>query len=61
LSGRVFKGAYQSLKNSVKFQRNLMESLLRRLQASNDGLGKHAKYQPEGCKHNGPISGPTFI
>jgi hypothetical protein len=32
-SGRFFKEPYQSLKNSVKFLRNLMESLLRRLQA----------------------------
>jgi hypothetical protein len=35
-SGRVFKGTYQSLKNSVKFLMNLMESLLRRLQGNRD-------------------------
>jgi hypothetical protein len=33
----VFKGAYQSLKNLVMVLRNLMESLLRRLQDVIDG------------------------
>jgi hypothetical protein len=30
-SGRVFKEQYQSLRNLMRFLRNLMESLLRRL------------------------------
>jgi hypothetical protein len=30
-----------------KYLMNLMESLLRRLQAINDGEGNHIKYQPE--------------
>jgi hypothetical protein len=32
----------------LKFLRNLMESLLRRLQAIIDGQGNPTKYQPEG-------------
>jgi hypothetical protein len=38
---------YQCLKNLVKFLRNLMKSLLRRLQAIIDRQGKHTKYEPE--------------
>jgi hypothetical protein len=45
--GRVFKGPYQRGKNSVKFLRNLMESLLGRLKVIKDGKKNHTKYPPE--------------
>jgi hypothetical protein len=43
------------------FLRNLIESLLKRLQAIIDGLGNHAKYPQRSCTHNGTFSGPKSI
>jgi hypothetical protein len=39
---------------------NLMESLLRRLQAITDGEGNHMKYQPEEQYIQKPFSGPKL-
>jgi hypothetical protein len=38
-----------------------MESLLRRMQAINDGQAKYTKHSQRNTTHNGPFSGPKNI
>jgi hypothetical protein len=56
-----FKRLYQSAKNSCKFLRNPIKSLIRRLQAIIDGQSNHTKYPPRGAVHTkGPIQGQNL-
>jgi hypothetical protein len=43
-SGRVFMKPYQNSKKYCEVPEDLMDSLLRRLQAIMDGQGNHTKY-----------------